>query len=330
MSTDISHAKHLIRSYFADLDNASAQNSASVLRRYVSEDYHWRGMHPFNELYGAEAVADTFLAPLKTSLTSLVRRPDIFFASTNEMDGFSSVWVASMGHFMGLFDSPFLGIAPTNKIVMLRYAEFHRIEQGKICETAFFCDILHLMLQAGLTPLPEQTGAHLVQPGPLTHDGLLYAQQDDKTGKDTLALINRMISDINSGQFSSPQEELSMCWHDDMIWWGPAGIGATFTIDRYIEQHQRPFRTKNESRKFNGHVCRMAEGHYGGFFGWPNLSLVPSGGYLGLPPSEQRSDMRGVDIYRRDGDKIAENWVFIDMLHFLKMQGIDVLSSLNS
>ena len=166
MSTDISHAKHLIRSYFADLDNASAQNSASVLRRYVSEDYHWRGMHPFNELYGAEAVADTFLAPLKTSLTSLVRRPDIFFASTNEMDGFSSVWVASMGHFMGLFDSPFLGIAPTNKIVMLRYAEFHRIEQGKICETAFFCDILHLMLQAGLTPLPEQTGAHLVQPGP--------------------------------------------------------------------------------------------------------------------------------------------------------------------
>jgi len=49
-----------------------------------------------------------------------------------------------------------------------------------------------------------------------------------------------------------------------------------------------------------------------------------------LPPSEQRSDMRVVDIYRRDGDKIAENWVFIDMLHFLKMQGIDVLSSLNS
>jgi predicted ester cyclase len=74
----------------------------------------------------------------------------------------------------------------------------------------------------------------------------------------------------------------------------------------------------------------MAEGHYGGFFGWPNLSLVPSGGYLGLPPSEQRSDMRVIDIYRRDGDKIAENWVFIDMLHFLKMQGIDVLSSLNS
>ena len=330
MSTDIEQAKLLIRAYFEDLDKASAEQSASILKKYADTDYQWRGMHPFNEIKTAEKVAEHFWRPLKSSLTSLVRRPDIFFASKNETDGFSSVWVCSMGHFMGLFDSSFLGIPPTNKIVMLRYAEFHRIEQGKICETAFFCDFLHLMLQAGLTPLPEQTGINLVQPGPLTHNGLLFAQQDDKTGQETLALINRMIRDINSGRFNSPQEELSMCWHDDMIWWGPAGIGATFTIDRYIEQHQKPFRTKNEGRKFNGHVCRMAEGLYGGFFGWPNLSLIPSGGYLGFPPSQNRCEMRVVDIYRRNGNKIAENWIFIDMLHFLKMQGIDILSTLKN
>ena len=63
MSTDISHAKHLIRSYFADLDNASAQNSASVLRRYVSEDYHWRGMHPFNELIALKRLQTHFWLP---------------------------------------------------------------------------------------------------------------------------------------------------------------------------------------------------------------------------------------------------------------------------
>lgn len=26
-----------------------------------------------------------------------------------------------------------------------------------------------------------------------------------------------------------------------------------------------------------------------------------------------------------DGDRLAENWIFIDMLHFLNMQGFDVL-----
>jgi hypothetical protein len=38
--------------------------------------------------------------------------------------------------------------------------------------------------------------------------------------------------------------------------------------------------------------------------------------------------MRVVDIYRRDGDKLAENWIFIDLLHFLKMQGQDILAQI--
>ena len=35
--------------------------------------------------------------------------------------------------------------------------------------------------------------------------------------------------------------------------------------------------------------------------------------------------MRVVDLYRRDGDKLAENWIFIDHLHFLKLLGVDLL-----
>jgi hypothetical protein len=50
------------------------------------------------------------------------------------------------------------------------------------------------------------------------------------------------------------------------------------------------------------------------------------GGYLGLTnASDIESEMRVVDLYRRDGDKIAENWIFIDHLHFLKLLGIDLL-----
>ena len=35
--------------------------------------------------------------------------------------------------------------------------------------------------------------------------------------------------------------------------------------------------------------------------------------------------MQVVDIYRREGNKLAENWVFIDILHYLHEQGLDVL-----
>src|SRR5688500_4107945 len=78
-------------------------------------------------------------------------------------------------------------------------------------------------------------------------------------------------------------EELARTWHDDMIWWGPAGIGASYTIPRYIRQHAGPFRQPlNDGRRFNGHICRLAEGHFGGFFGWANLTLRNSGGYMGM------------------------------------------------
>ena len=47
---------------------------------------------------------------------------------------------------------------------------------------------------------------------------------------------------------------------------------------------------------------------------------------MGLPGTDQPADMRVIDIYRRDGDRLAENWVFIDILHWLNMQGVDVLT----
>ena len=68
------------------------------------------------------------------------------------------------------------------------------------------------------------------------------------------------------------------------------------------------------------------EGHFGGFFGWPNLTLTPAGGFMGMPASETPGDMRVIDMYRREGEKLTENWVFIDLLHFWKMQGIDILN----
>ena len=235
-----------------------------------------------------------------------------------------------MGHLMGLFDKSWLGIPPTGKMAFLRYAEFNRVENGKIAETAMFFDIIHLMQQVGLNPLPLQTGAHFIQPGPKTHDGLLHGETDPEEGKKTLALINDLIFNLTTDYEAAPEDRLARSWHDDMIWFGPAGIGATYTRERYVKQHQEPFRSHLKDIHFNGHVCRMAEGHYGGFFGWANLSMKTSGNFMGLPASDHPTEMRVVDIYRRDGDKLAENWIFIDIPHFLNLQGVDVLGRMKS
>ena len=318
--------KKIVRDLYHALDSADIDGMADVISGYCAPDFLWRGYHPFNEQRGAEAVANAFWRPLRHALTALQRREDVFMAGLNETDGFTSVWVVSMGHLMGLFDEPWLGIAPTGKIAFLRYCEFHKIKDGQITEAAMFFDIPHLMIQAGLTPFPPQTAAHVVQPGPMPHDALLFEEHPADEGKKTLAAINAMISDL--GQWNSGmtiEEELRRTWHEDMIWWGPAGIGSTYTIERYAKQHAGPFRAGFTERSKTNHICRIAEGHYGGFFGWPNFIARPTGGFMGMPGTSTPGEFRVIDIYRREGDKLAENWIFIDLLHFWKQQGLDVL-----
>ncbi|MBY4893551.1 nuclear transport factor 2 family protein [Rhodobacteraceae bacterium N5(2021)] len=329
---DFQTEKALVRAYHDAICKAPVGEESETLARFTSPDWYWRGMHPFHERTGAEAVADVYWTPLKTAFTRLQRRPDIFLAGRNEMDGFNSVWVVSMGHLMGLFDRPWLGIRPTGRITMLRYAEFNKVEDGRITETAMFCDIPQVMMQAGQNPFPPQTGAHLVQPGPMTHEGLMWDAQDPATGEATLAAINAMLN--NPGEkFNDPDEarRLARVWQDDMIWWGPAGIGAAYTIPGYIRQHVEPFDAALfDGYRFNGHLCRVAEGHFGGFFGWANLTIKNSGGYMGMPAGPGPADMRVVDMYREEDGKLAENWIFIDLLHWLNMQGLDVLGRMDS
>ena len=62
---------------------------------------------------------------------------------------------------------------------------------GKIAETAMFFDIPHLMIQTGLRPFHPETGRHLVQPGPITHDGLMFEKQDPEQGRLTKKAIEK-------------------------------------------------------------------------------------------------------------------------------------------
>ena len=320
---DFQQNKSLVRRFYKELDSAAGTDINAVLKRHTQDNYHFRGMHPFYEQRGAEAVAEVFWKPLRNALTSMQRRQDIFMAGSNEIDG--SEWVCSMGHLMGLFDQDWLGIPATGKMAFLHYAEFNRITDGRISETALFCDILSVMQQAGLNPLPHQTGAELTVPGPRTHDGLLFDPQDPAETSKTLALVDRMKDELVLSDMGSPEDELTNTWHDDMIWFGPSGIGSTYTLDRYQQQHQGPFSQGLADIDFKGHICRFAEGNYAGWFGWPNMTVRPCGGYMGLPASATTVELRVVDIYRRDGDKLAENWVFIDQLYFMMQQGVDVL-----
>lgn len=320
--------KQQVRDYQAALEQANATTVMAQIAPHVTPQYHWRGVYPFRDQANLESACEVFWQPLMTAFKRLQRREDIFIAGDNAYD--DSQWVMSMGHFMGLFDEDFLAIPATGRIAMIRYAEFSRVTEEGIAETGLFIDLIDLMQQAGVNPLPPSTGVSFTYPGPRHHDGIHHHDAEPEMSHQTLALVNRMVDDLSalndSGSMGCPPELLAQTWHEDMIWYGPAGIGASYSIERYQAQHQLPFRSQLKDKQFKGHVCRFAEGNFACFFGWPNLSNTPTGGWLGLPGGEVNASMQVVDVYRREGDKLIENWVLIDLPWWLKQQGLDVLA----
>lgn len=319
--------KDLVWAYFEDMEKAKPEEILGTMEKYISDSYNWKGVYPFREITDAETVVEKFWKPLRHSFSHLMRRPDMFIGGLNEISGEN--WVYCMGHFMGNFDKEWLGIPPTGKMTSIRFAEFNCVEDGKITKTGLFIDLIGVMLQAGLNPLPASTGQYFIYPGPRDHNGILREDADPKESAKTMELVNKMVSDLDelndSGSMGCPPEVLAKSWSDEMIWYGPGGIGASYTIDRYQMQHQLPFRNNLDGKKFNGHVCRFAEGNFACFFGWPNLTNMATGGFLGMTASGKPADMQVVDCYYRKGDQLCENWVLIDLPYWLKQQGVDIL-----
>ncbi len=326
-------AKKIVLQYFDVMEKCTAEEVESVLSQYMSDDYNWKGVYPFGELTDQKTVAQTFWYPFKKALPKMQRRLDVFIAGNNCLKEDEEQWVLSTGNFLGLFDEDWLGIRHTRKINCLRFAEFNCVKNGKITKTGLFVDILGFMNQAGIHPLPPETGIYFVYPGPRDHNGLYFEDRPPHEGIETMALINKMCDDY--GEFAKKgvldydkwSDNFRINFAEDFIWYGPCGVGATFTVPRYVEQHQGPFMNTLAENSGSTHVTRISEGNFGGFFGWPNFTCVPTGGFMGLPSNGARvTSMQVVDVYYRKNGKLAENWVYIDILGWLAQQGVDVLN----
>ena len=176
---DLIDEKKLVLKFFKSIDNAKCENLIDTISKYTSDDFKMKCTHPFNELSGVKQVADNLWVPIKNSFEPIQRRMDIFYAGINSLDNNEGKWVTSMGHFMGVFKKPFLGIQPNNKSILLRYAEFYKVENNKITEGAIFLDIINFMQQLGLSIIPESTGLVCITPGPMNHKGLKFDHSDN-------------------------------------------------------------------------------------------------------------------------------------------------------
>ncbi len=329
MSGALAAKKRQLKSYldaFAHPDPAAFE--AAVAENFVS-DAAINIVHPFNEVAGAGAYMTRFLHPLMAAFAGLHRRDYIITAGTFE----GADWVTCTGHWCGTFTGDWLGIPATGRLTYLRVGEFHRVEAGKFAESYIFLDLPELMMIAGVWPITDSPGEKRgftgFLPGPATQDGLRVEVGNPVRSAESAALVTDMLRAL-----ATEDETWRPYWHPNMAWYGPAAFGAFLGIEDFAS-FQVPFESVFEgwsggaaNNGMTKHLTRAADGDYIWTAGWPSLTGVQVKPFLDQPATGKRVFMRVCDWWRREGDLLVENWVFVDIPDVLKALGRDVFEGI--
>lgn len=293
----------------------------------LTADCAWDVSAPLEPLTGPGAVEDGFFAPLRSAMAGLHRRDEIFIGGPNRRAE-GGYWCASVTHYVGNFVAPLWGIAPSHHLVFLRAGEFYRVEDGCIRTARIILDLPDLMRQGGHMPFPFSYGLETLFPGPATHDGVLPKEGD---GAQSLDIVEGMLGALHvfdpTNFGSSGQTGRTGYWHDDMMWYGPAGIGSNFRWDGFVKDHREPFLRAFPDRKGGNHYCRIGDGHFAAVSGWPSMTMTFQGDYLGVKADGRALTLRVMDFYRCTGQQIAENWVMLDYVDLFRQMGVDLLQA---
>lgn len=322
--TDFRAAAH---TFLNTLIRAPESVLSDLAHEHIAPDCVWDVSHPINSLVGPEAVLNGFIRPLRNAMTRLQRRDELFIGGNNRREE-GGQWVASVTHYLGNFDAPFLGIAPSYHLMFVRSGEFYRIDDGMITKARIIIDIPNMILQTGVNPFGGSYGLETLFPGPATHDGVLPTGQGE--GEYALDIVEGMLAalhDYDPKTFSSSNQTGSAgYWHEDMLWYGPAGIGSNYLWDGFVKDHREGFLRAFPDRKGGDHYCRISDGNYAAISGWPSMTMTFQGDYLGVKADGRPLTLRVMDFYRCADGKIMENWVMLDYTELMAQMGVDIIA----
>jgi predicted ester cyclase len=333
--------KRLIARFLTEVADAGEGTISAVLAQFCHDDCQWEIYHPFNRIDGLEDAAAKFWSPLKQAFPDHEHR--IAFIIAGEYEGRAQV--SSWGHLFGNFEASWLGIPPTWRTMFLRFGFNAIVRDGKIAKAYVLLDVLDVMHQAGFYPLRTMPGNAGQWPFPPCDSGATCDQADPELGARTLAIVREMqIGLPKAGEVrdaASARSRHSPHWHENMNWYGPAGIGSSRGLRGFRDYHGALFLKAFPDRSgvprdldcpedAPGHYVQMGDGRFAVTGGHPSLFATHTGGqWLGLPPTGQRISMRVADWYRIDADeKIIDNWVMIDVPHILDQMGLDIFEDL--
>ena len=305
---------------------------AGAIRKAVSEHFDItakvNASHPINEAADGTGYYTDIIAPVMEAFQGCRRQNYVVIGG----EYLGTEWVTSTGYFYGHFSKPLCGIPASGKQAFLRFGEFHRMEDGKTVESHVYLGFAELIIALGLWPLVPSKGYEGVVPGPATQDGIISGTSDPAVSRASADLVEGMLK-----QLTTDDEAWRPYWDERMVWYGPGGLGSYSTVEGFAA-FQRPFELTFEGWGDGKEIgvtgvgadCKAGDGEYAFLSGWPMITGVHVGDFLGLAPTGKRVFMRDCDWWRVENGKIIENWCMLDIPHVLMQLGYDLFADIRA
>lgn len=311
-----------------NLVRVSETELAESLANLCHPDARWYLSAPMKECSDHNAIIAEYLLPLRRAFSHLHRRTELFLCGESRVKP-GQTWVSTMGHLVGNFSGSLFGLAPNHHLAFVRFGEFYHLEDGKITEARILIDWVDLMRQAGCMPLTVSLGTEMPFPCPASHDGVRLTPASPEESATTVELVESMIFSLTRFDpttfESAGQTGKGGFWHENMLWYGPAGIGSNLSYEGFQKDHRIPFLNGFPDRIGGDHYSRFGCGPYACSGGWPSVRGTHNGDYLGVAATGKPIGMRVMDFWRAEEGQLIENWVFIDFVDLFAQMGVDLL-----
>lgn len=128
------------RAVILRMERALAAN-ADDMETYFHDDFRWRGNTGCGAKLGLQSFRNNWQRPLRAAFSDRSYHTTKFVAEGE--------WVSCFGHIEGTHSGPFMGIAPTQRRVVIPYMDFWQIDNGRIKDNWVNVDFANVLAQLG-------------------------------------------------------------------------------------------------------------------------------------------------------------------------------------
>ena len=269
--------------------------------KYWTEDMIWHGPPGWGVVHGRDSFKYDVQAEIYKGF------PD--YHAVNVIELAEGDLVAATGYFTGTHEGDWNGIPPTGIKIEAWFSDFWRVEGDRLAENWVMIDMLGILQQLGAVP-----GA----PKPRSRQ-FKDSETDSVSTKENLELMHRMYEALNTYDLEAHDKY----WTEDMIWHGPPEWGDVHGRDSFKYDVQAEiYKGFPDYHAIN--IVELAEGNLVAATGY--YTGTHKSDWFGIPPTGKKIEGWFSDFWRVEGDRLAENWVMIDMLGILQQLGIDPLA----